>query len=57
MLLSVRCGKSIKMKKLEKKLKDLQKQGYENIGIEQVLVWMAEIQRDARFKRSRSTDR
>jgi len=45
------------MKKLEKKLKDLQKQGYENIGIGQVLAWMAEIQRDARFKRSRSTDR
>lgn len=40
------------MKKLEKKLKELQKQGYEQIGINQMLQWMAEIQRDARFKRS-----
>lgn len=45
------------MKKLEKKLKELQKQGYENIGINQILQWMAEIQRDARLARSRSTDR
>ena len=45
------------MKELENKLKDLQKQGYENIGINQVLVWMAEIQREARFKRSGSSDR
>jgi len=28
------------MKELEKKLKELQKQGYENIGIIQVLQWM-----------------
>lgn len=45
------------MKQLEKKLKELQKQGYENIGINQVLQWMAEIQRDNRLKRVRSTDR
>ena len=45
------------MKQLEKKLKELQKQGYENIGISQVLQWMAEIKRDNRLKRVRSTDR
>jgi len=45
------------MKQLEKKLKELQKQGYENIGIIQVLQWMAEIKRDNRLKRIRSKDR
>ncbi len=41
------------MKKLEAKLKDLQKQGYETVGINQILQWMAEIYRDTRFKRLR----
>ena len=41
------------MKKLEKKLKELQKQGYETIGIIQVLQWIAEIQRDNRLKYSK----
>jgi hypothetical protein len=45
------------MKELEKKLKELQKQGYENISIIQVLQWMAEIKRDNRLKRVRSTER
>jgi hypothetical protein len=45
------------MKQLEKKLKELQKQGYENIGIGQVLQWMVEIKRDNRLNRVRSTDR
>lgn len=40
------------MKQLENKLRELQKQGYENIGITQVLQWMAEIKRDNRLKRS-----
>lgn len=38
------------MKDLEKKLKDLQKSGYETITIQQVLQWMAEIKRDNRLK-------
>ena len=46
-----------RLKQLEKKLKELQKQGYEYIGIIQVLQWMAEIKRDNRLKRVRSTDR
>lgn len=45
------------MKQLEKKLKELEKQGYENIGITQILQWMAEIKRDNRLKRVRSNDR
>jgi len=45
------------MKQLEKKLKELQKNGYENVGINQVLQWMAEIKRENRVKRVRSTDR
>ena len=45
------------MKQLEKKLKELQKQGYENIGIIQVLQWIAEIKRDDHLKRVRSNDR
>lgn len=45
------------MKQLEKKLKELQKQGYENIGINQVLLWMAEIKRANRLKRYRNTGR
>lgn len=38
------------MKQLEKKLKDLQKSGYETITIQQVLAWMAEIKRDNKLK-------
>ena len=38
------------MRELEKKLKELQKQGYENIGIHQVLQWMADIKRENRLK-------
>ena len=38
------------MKQLEKKWKELQKQGYDIIGIHQVLQWMAEIKRDNRLK-------
>lgn len=45
------------MKQLEKKLKELQKQGYEQVTIIQVLNWIYEIQRENRLKRVRSTDR
>lgn len=45
------------MKQLENKLKELQKYGYENVSINQVLQWMAEIKRENRVKRVRSTDR
>jgi hypothetical protein len=45
------------MKQLEKKLKDLQKQGYEQITIIQMLNWIYDIQRENRLKRVRSTDR
>lgn len=38
------------MKELERRLKELQKQGYENIGIIQVIQWIAEIKRENRFK-------
>jgi len=38
------------MKELEKRLKELQKQGYETIGIIQVLQWMADIKRENRLK-------
>ena len=38
------------MKELEKRLKELQKQGYENIGIIQVLQWMSDIKRENRLK-------
>lgn len=38
------------MKKLEKKLKDLQKSGYETITIQQVLTWIAEIKRENQLK-------
>ena len=38
------------MKELEKKLKDLQKSGYETINISQVLQWMAEIKRENQLK-------
>ena len=45
------------MKQLENKLKELQKYRYENVGINQVLQWIAEIKRENRVKRVRSTDR
>ena len=38
------------MKELEKRLKELQKSGYETITIQQVLAWMAEIKRDNNLK-------
>lgn len=38
------------MKKLEKKLKDLQKVGYETINISQVMQWIAEIKRENQLK-------
>ena len=56
-LLAVRCGKWNVMKQLEKKLKDLQKQGYEQVTIIQMLNWIYDIQRENRLKRVRSTDR
>ena len=40
----------MKMKKLEEKLKDLQKRGYETITIIQVLQWMVEIKRENKLK-------
>lgn len=39
------------MKELEKKLKNLERQGYEQINISQVLTWIYQIQSDARVKR------
>ena len=39
------------MRELEKKLKALQKQGYEQINIIQVLNWMYEIKRENAAKR------
>jgi hypothetical protein len=39
------------MRELEKKLKNLESQGYETISIAQVLKWMRDIQSDARIKR------
>lgn len=45
------------MKQLEKKLKELQKQGYEQVTIIQMLNWIYDIQRENRLKRVRSTDR
>jgi len=38
------------MKDLEKKLKELQSSGYKTITIQQVLQWMAEINRNNRLK-------
>ncbi len=45
------------MKQLEKKLKELQKQGYEQVTIIQLLNWIYDIQRENRLKRVRSIDR
>jgi hypothetical protein len=39
------------MKKLEKKLKELQKNGYEQVSIIQILNWMNEIKRENRLKK------
>jgi hypothetical protein len=41
------------MKQLEKKLKELQKQGYEQVTIVQLLNWINDIQRENRLKRFR----
>ncbi len=38
------------MKELEKRLKELQKSGYETISIIQVLQWMVEINREKKLK-------
>jgi len=38
------------MKELEKRLKELQKSGYETISIIQVLQWMVEINRENKLK-------
>ncbi|MEI7513173.1 MAG: hypothetical protein WCJ74_00950 [bacterium] len=40
------------MKELEKILKDLQKRGYEQVDIGQVLSWMYNIQKENRLKRA-----
>lgn len=44
------------MRELEKKLKALQKQGYEEINIIQVLNWMYEIKKDNAAKRIERKD-
>lgn len=38
------------MKELEKKLKALQKECYEIVSIQQVLLWIAEIRRENQLK-------
>jgi len=38
------------MNELEKRLKDLQKRGYQQIEITQVLNWMSDIRKDRRIK-------
>lgn len=38
------------MKELEIKLKELEKSGYEQVTIRQVLAWIAEINRERRLK-------
>ena len=40
------------MKELEKILKDLQKRGYQQVDIGQVLGWMYNIQKENRLKRA-----
>ena len=40
-----------RMRELEKKLKSLQKQGYEQINIGQVIQWMYDIKRENASKR------
>ena len=50
--LSVGNAKNKAMKELEKILKDLQKRGYQQIDIGQVLTWMYNIQKENRLKRA-----
>ena len=38
------------MKELEKRLKDLHKKGYEQVGIILLLNWVSEIRKDAKIK-------
>ena len=38
------------MKELEKRLKDLQKNGYEQVDITMLLNWMSDIRKDAKIK-------
>lgn len=45
------------MNELEKRLKELQKQGYEQIDIIQVLIWISAIKRDNRVKRIKNIER
>lgn len=57
MILEILLNSSLnEMKYLEQKLKDLQKQGYEQVTIIQLLNWISDIQRENRLKRVRSTD-
>lgn len=39
------------MKELEKILKSLQKQGYEQVTIQQVIQWISDIRRENKVKR------
>lgn len=39
------------MRELQKKLKELQKKGYEQVTIIEVMGWMAQIRRDNQIKR------
>jgi uncharacterized protein Smg (DUF494 family) len=50
--LSVGNAKNKAMKELEKILKDLQKRGYQQVDIGQVLSWMYNIQKENRLKRA-----
>ena len=50
--LSVGNAKNKAMKELEKILKDLQKRGYQQVDIGQVLTWMYNIQKENRLKRA-----
>jgi hypothetical protein len=44
------------MRKLREMLKKLEKEGYETVTIQQVLIWMHNIQSDARVKRLKLND-
>ena len=48
--LSVGGAKTDTMKELEKRLKDLQKNGYEQVDITMLLNWMSDIRKDAKIK-------
>ena len=41
------------MKKLEKKLKELQKNGYEQVSIIQILNWISDIKRENRINKTK----